>query len=71
MNETEREMEQPEPRPSPGTDPTNPFRQEAAGIWVPNERANERRSDEVGLTDRDREERVSGGIVPNQAPPKG
>jgi hypothetical protein len=45
------------PRPSPQTDPTNPHRQEAAGVWVLNERANERRVDEVGLTDRDRDER--------------
>jgi hypothetical protein len=44
-------------RPSPGTDPTNPFRQEATGTWVPAERAAERHVDEVGLTDRDRQER--------------
>ena len=46
-----------EPRPSPETDPTNPFHQEAAGVWLHNERANERRVDEVGLTDDDRDER--------------
>ena len=46
-----------EPRPSPETDPTNPFHQEAVGVFVPNERANERRVDEVGLTDEDRDER--------------
>jgi hypothetical protein len=45
------------PRPSPGTDPTNPFHQEATGEWIPAERAAERHNDEVGLTDRDRQER--------------
>jgi hypothetical protein len=42
---------------SPETDPTNPFRQEATGELVPNERASERRVDEVGLTDEDRAQR--------------
>jgi len=37
------------------TDPTNPCHQEAAGIWVPNEQATERRIDEPGLTDYDRD----------------
>jgi hypothetical protein len=46
-----------EPRPSPGTDPTNPYRQESTGIWVSAEAAAERHNDEVGLTDRDRQER--------------
>jgi hypothetical protein len=46
------------PRPSPQTDPTNPHHQEAAGVFVPNEQANERRLDEPGLTDRDRDERA-------------
>jgi hypothetical protein len=52
------------PWPSPQTDPTNPFRQESVGVFVPAERATERRIDEVGLTDRDRDERlgnISGG----------
>jgi hypothetical protein len=44
-------------RPSPATDPTNPCRQEATGIEVPNERASERSQDEPGLTERDRDER--------------
>jgi hypothetical protein len=44
-------------RSSPQTDPTNPFRQESAGRWLPAERESERRQDEPGLTDRDRQER--------------
>jgi hypothetical protein len=44
-------------RPSPGTDPTNPYRQESAGVWLSAERQAERHVDEVGLTDRDRVER--------------
>jgi len=47
-------------RPSPDTDPTNPFHQEASGEWVPAEQAAERHSDEVGLTERDRQERDPG-----------
>ena len=46
------------PRSSPQTDPTNPYRQEAAGEWVPAEQQNERHQDEPGLTDLDREERA-------------
>ena len=42
---------------SPATDPTNPWHQEAAGIFAANEEANERRIDEPGLTNRDRDER--------------
>jgi hypothetical protein len=45
------------PRPSPGTDPTNPQRQENVGEWTHAERQNERRNDAPGLTDRDRQDR--------------
>jgi hypothetical protein len=45
------------PAPSPGTDPTNPYNQEAAGRQVAGVRATERRENEPGLTDRDRAER--------------
>jgi hypothetical protein len=44
-------------RSSPQTDPTNPFRQESAGHWLASERESERRQDEPGLIDRDRQER--------------
>jgi hypothetical protein len=47
-------LEDTEPRPAPQTDPTNPYRQEAAGVWVAAERAAERHQDEPGLTDLDR-----------------
>ncbi len=42
------------PRPSPRTDPTNPAAQETVGQLAPNERSNERRTDEEGLTEEDR-----------------
>jgi hypothetical protein len=45
------------PRPSPQTDPTNPYHQESVGEWVAAELATERKQDEPGLTDQDREER--------------
>ena len=45
------------PRSSPQTDPTNPHAQEATGEWVTAEQTSERRADEPGLTERDREER--------------
>jgi hypothetical protein len=47
------------PRPSPQTDPTNPNNQEAAGYMVAAEQANERRVDEPGLTDANRDRRRS------------
>jgi hypothetical protein len=47
------------PRPSPQTDPTNPYRQESAGEWTRAEEENERRQDEPGLTDEDRQQRGS------------
>ena len=47
-----------EPRLPPGTDPTNPDRDEMVGEYVAAARANERRIAEPGLTDRDREERL-------------
>ena len=43
-------------RSSPQTDPTNPFRLESTGRPA-SERESERRQDEPGLTDRDRQER--------------
>jgi hypothetical protein len=46
-----------EPIPSPGSDPTNPYRQEAVGDWVANEQASYRRNTEPGMTDRERGER--------------
>jgi hypothetical protein len=45
------------PRGSPATDPTNPFRQEAAGIHATAEETNERKAAEPGLTDADRDRR--------------
>ena len=42
---------------APGTDPTNPHRQEAVGINVTAERTNDRKVSEPGLTPRDRAER--------------
>jgi hypothetical protein len=51
----------PAPRGSPGTDPTNPCRQETAGINAAAEETNERKVSEVGLTDEDRARRA-----PNQ-----
>lgn len=44
------------PRASPQSDPTNPYRQESVGEWVSAERASERRTDQPGLGDREREE---------------
>lgn len=50
------EREEPKgPRASPESDPTNPYRQEAVGEWVNAERASERRTDQPGLGDRERE----------------
>jgi hypothetical protein len=46
-----------EPRPAPQTDPTNPYRQEAAGRFAAAERDNENRLCEPGLTDEDRAHR--------------
>jgi len=57
MNERQSKTETTKPWPSPASDPTNPWRQEAAGEFLANERANERRLVEPGLTDRDREAR--------------
>jgi hypothetical protein len=45
------------PHTSPQTDPTNPFRQEAVGVWQRAEEENERRLAEPGLTDSDRQRR--------------
>lgn len=44
-------------RSSPQTDPTNPSRQESTGRLLASERESERRQDEPGLTDLDRQER--------------
>lgn len=49
---------------SPSTDPTNPYSQEAAGMFLANEAANERRLDEPGLDDGDRERRAPGAEKP-------
>ncbi len=48
---------------SPSTDPTNPCSQEATGVFLPNEAANERRLSEPGLTDLDRELRAPGAAI--------
>lgn len=45
-------------RSSPQTDPTNPYHQEASGEWAGAEQASERRQDEPGRTDEDRDERA-------------
>jgi hypothetical protein len=42
---------------APGTDPTNPYHQEAVGVNSVGQRTSERRVDEVGLTDEDRARR--------------
>jgi hypothetical protein len=46
-----------QPPSSPQTDPTNPSNQEPTGDWVANEQAAERRNDEPGLTNRERQQR--------------
>ena len=56
MNDKSEESEA-APRSSPQTDPTNPVNQESVGDWVANEPAAERKNDEFGQTDRDRDER--------------
>lgn len=68
MSDPRKPLPRPDLRPSPGTDPTNPWRQEAAGLWLANEQANERRVDEPGLTDWDREARARGMNVPKNGP---
>ncbi len=45
------------PHAAPQTDPTNPYHQEAVGVWTRAEEENERRSGEPGLTPQDHEER--------------
>jgi hypothetical protein len=45
-------------RPAPRTDPTNPYAEEAVGLFDPSRRANARSQDEPGLTDQDRDERA-------------
>lgn len=42
------------PKTAPQTDPTNPYRQESAGMWRRNEEVSVWKEDEPGLTDRDR-----------------
>jgi hypothetical protein len=42
---------------APATDPTNPHRQEAAGVNATAERTNDRKVSEPGLTPEDRKER--------------
>lgn len=45
------------PVASPATDPTNPYHQEATGVFATAEEVNERRQDEPGLTDEERARR--------------
>jgi hypothetical protein len=49
------------PDESPQTDPTNPWHQEAAGIFVLQEHTSDRKINEPGLTERDREDREPKG----------
>jgi len=49
-----------EAKPSPGTDPTNPSRQESAGEWTSHEKTSQRHSDEPGITDEERDRRGRG-----------
>jgi hypothetical protein len=42
---------------TPGTDPTNPVTQESTGDWIAGEKAAERRNNEPGLTDGERQHR--------------
>lgn len=53
----ERARQTTRPITTPITDPTNPHNQEPVGDWVANERAAERRNNEPGLTDHDRQQR--------------
>jgi hypothetical protein len=48
-----------EPPSAPTSDPTNPHNQEAAGDWVANSRASDRRNNEPGLANRDRQQRTN------------
>ena len=54
---TEKAAEATQPIATPITDPTNPHNQEPTGDWVANERAAERRNNEPGLTDNERQKR--------------
>ena len=45
------------PTSAPQTDPTNPYHQEAVGVWTRSEVVSVWKVDEPGLTDHDREER--------------
>jgi hypothetical protein len=45
------------PSSAPQTDPTNPYHEEASGIWTRAEEVSVWKVDEPGLTDRDRKER--------------
>jgi hypothetical protein len=48
-----------EPPLAPTSDPTNPHNQEEAGDWVANSRASDRRNNEPGLTNKDRQQRTN------------
>jgi hypothetical protein len=74
MSEPSKTIRPAAPPPSPATDPTNRWSQEAAGMFAPNERSNERRQDEPGLTDEDRQVRHPGKgerAKPNSLPEGG
>lgn len=73
MSEPNNPARPPTPPPAPATDPTNRWSQEAAGVFAANERSNERRQDEPGLTDQDRHLRHPGkGDEANpNSPPEG
>ena len=46
-----------QPVHSPGTDPTNPVTQESVGDWTASQGASERRNNEPGLTEKERQNR--------------
>ena len=48
-----------EPPLAPTTDPTNPHNQEATGDWVANSRSSDRRNNEPGLANKDRQQRTN------------
>jgi hypothetical protein len=53
------ERQSSEPPLAPTTDPTNSHNREATGDWVANSRASDRRTNEPGLTNHERQRRTN------------
>jgi hypothetical protein len=53
------ERQSAKPPLAPTTDPTNPHNQEETGHWVASSRASDRRNNEPGLANRDRQQRTN------------